>query len=163
MAKAGLESKNRYQQCIVQYVIRRNEYKLKYGVRSKKFSLLSKRINKKLSCWRRAIKRIEIWDAEIFKLDQKITEFIGRSVFGSIFSKDKQMILAKNLFVKYGMENGVQGVLLCEYMGGKGKWTASKRRMKFTKTLSTNIYNKEMWLRFNEFMNRDCLEIKKAA
>ena len=155
MAKAGLGSKNRYQQCIHMYLKRRDGYKEKYGVRSERYLELSKGINRKLSSYRRAIKRIEARDLIIKNLADKIYEFCGVSVWLSINKKDDNVEVAKNLFVKWGMENGIQGILLNRYIGGKGSWTASRRRMKFTKSFLFNANNKEMWMRFKVFMVRD--------
>lgn len=159
MSKAGLGSKNRYQQCIHMYLKRREEYKNKYGKTSKRYLQLSKGIQRKLDIWRGAIRRIEKRDVRIKSIDDRVLEFIGKSAYNSVGTKDELVILARNLFIRYGIENGIQGVFLADYVNLKFRQDASRYRLQFIRSFPKNRNNKEIWYRFQEFMNRDNIKI----
>lgn len=159
MAKAGLKSKNEYQKSIWKYHLRRESYKAKYGKTSETYLKLSRSIQLKLDTWKKAIKRIEIRDNLIKEIDDNITEFIGKSPYKSIHSTDQLTIVAKNIFFKYGIENGISGVYLADYAGLKYRIDASRYRLQFTRSFKTNKYNLEMWHRFKDYLNNSTLKI----
>lgn len=147
-----MKTKNKYQQSIFTYLERREIYKAKYGKNSIKYLKLSRNINKRLTVYRAAIKRIEKRDWVIYNLDKCVIEFIGRSAYKSVNAKEDITILARNLFIKYGMEHNICGIYLAEYVGLKYKQDGSRDRLKFTRTFSSNKHNKEMWHRFQDYM-----------
>lgn len=154
---ARLSEKNKYQMKMAVYKKRRAAKKAKlislYGVHSgnkipKEDRAVLKNLSKQICRWRYMEKRIENRRIAIIALGNHVAYFTGFNVKGSAKNISRRASLAKGIFCKWGMENKIQGVLLDEYIGYKQKSWSSTIRLKFTRTLTKNRHNKEMWERF---------------
>lgn len=103
----------------------------------------------KIATWRRTIRRLDRRSNAIIALANHIAYFTAYNVKGSGSKKGSMGIeQAKGLFCKWGMENGIPGISLSEYMGHKDNEMASRIRMRFTKSFQKKPENKELWDRF---------------
>lgn len=147
-----MKTKNHYQTCISIYLKRRNEVKWKHGSKSLYYKEYSKKINIKINNWRRTIKLIEKINSELKRIDKLVKSFTGFSAKNSVRNKHKDIILSKNIFVKYTVESGVLATYISDWIGLKCR-TDNRYRLEFTRSFKTNAENKEAWYRFNEFIN----------
>lgn len=108
--------------------------------------------------YKKAIKRIDERNIKIEALDAKIKSFMGFSVKGSASNKAKSMNIPRMIFYKWGLENGIGGKYLSQYVEAKDLTTASRGRLRFTRSFTQGSFNKEMWMRFKSHM-----EYKEAA
>lgn len=106
-----------YRSKIHVYVARKEQIKQMYGIGSSKFKRSSRTINKKLSVWRRAIKRIEYWEHKIKMIDIVIIDFVGVSAKNSGNNKFGEKWLAKHFMCRYGKDSGVPAIFIRAYIG----------------------------------------------
>ena len=142
-----------YQKMLHEYKKRRNVYMLKYGVDSKEYLNCRRQIHNIHRAINRWYKRKQMMDS----LRDKIKEFIGVDVSIKLL-KGKQDLtkkVAKAIFVKYGMQNGISGTDIGNYVGyADPSVCASRLRTKFTKSFKDNDYNKQMYHGFLKFIKR---------
>lgn len=139
-----------YQKIIHEYNKRRAIYKEKYGRESLQYTRLSAKVYN----YNKAVKRIKNINDRIKKLSNDIYEFMGQDIQRTKDPKTKEGKAAKGIFLKYGMQNGLYGVDLGKYIGIKGDWSAARYRIRFTKSFSTNNYNKQTYHSFLKFIKR---------
>lgn len=113
----------------------------------------AKRLNCKLSTWRRQLKRIEAWERKLVDIDNFIKEFTGCSAKASIYAQNKNKILAKQLMCRYALERGISGKFVRDFIGGKGQWTVGKNRMRFIRRCQANNELKNTWKNFLNSIN----------
>jgi hypothetical protein len=153
------KSKHDYQKYISTYLQRREIIRKKFNVINGNSACIEyheavKNINKKIQNWRKQIRRIKKREKLIKELDNKIIEFMGASVKNTIYKNDKISNISRFIFYKYGLESGINGILLSQYVGSKRKELAGNGRKRFNKSFIKNEYNKEIWYRFKEFINK---------
>lgn len=140
---------------ILNYKKRIEEKKKKYG----RWYPGARRMNSKITTWKQHIKRIERRDLEMRKLDNYLKEFLGFSVKDTCeknsLKQPHELRLARKIFYKYGLENGLRGNWLARYVGAKDKATPSRGRLEFTRSFKTNRGNKEMWERFKSYLSEN--------
>lgn len=135
--------KNRYQAMVATYEKRRQKVKEVYSRRVGKLSY-------KIKLWKREIRRIEKRHERIEQIATKVEEFTGRRTKNS--SPRRESLLARKLLFKYGLENGVRGVDLAEYVNCDLRNPARSRRT-FNKEIGCYNETKDFWLRFKAFMD----------
>lgn len=134
------------------YQNRRKEYKIKYGATSQTYKKLSKGIT--LAVWNmnRKVRRIDIQANKLKELKAKITEFIGISPDDR--NGGAQFQLARKLYYRYGLEEGIGGRYLRVYIGDTNSRKPGQLRLKFIRSFQKKPENREMWYRFKEFMKK---------
>ena len=157
-------TKNQYEQKISVYKQRRKVIQEKFNYingksASPEYHKAVKTLNTKIRSWQRQVKRIEQRDLQIKNLDKSVFDFIGISVKDSMEFHDTETSYARLLFYKRGMETGLNGKLLSEYVGAKDSGLASKNRLRFTRSFKFNKENLDMWHRFKNFIINNQLEI----
>lgn len=143
------------QKKIHEYTIRREKCRQKYSYLHPSYISLDGQIR-----YLRQRKRKLISYREVLKfVYNSIEEFIGFPPSPGNHGSNKEKNIARNIFYKYCMEHGIAGSEVSAYIGLKDRDTAARRRRKFTRSFSTNEYNKEIWDRFLLFI-RDKEKIK---
>ena len=140
-----------YQKLLHEYSKRREFYLSEYGSKDARYLNCRKKIH---NC-NRAINRFHKRKKEIKKIALRIKEFIGVDVRDKLKRswQTKEQKAARGIFFKYGMQSGIIGRELAEYLGLKCTvGYPSTYRMKFTRSFKTNKYNKEMYHRFLKFI-----------
>jgi len=141
---------SQYRSLANSYKARSLAYREKYGDSSPQYlAARDKAYN-----FNKAVKRAQNLNNRIAELAEDIKEFMGEDVKRTKDPKTKEGKAAKGIFIKYGMQNGIKGLFLGNYIGLKGNWSASRYRIRFTKSFSKNNYNREMYYRFLEFKKR---------
>lgn len=136
--------------------------KEKYGVTSPYYRKLYKKLNSKRANWRRTIKLIEKRKTEMVRIDKLVEDFTGFSAKNSVGNKDKNIVLAKNLFMKYAMESGLQAATtLSQWVGLKITKHGNRCRLEFMRTFKRHPENLAAWHRFKEYIQQ--LEQQQAA
>lgn len=147
--------KNTIQQKIHIYKERRNKLRQKYGVSERRkapdeYMRKISNINRKIRSWNQLLGTIDERKIAAIAIANHICYFMGVNVKNIGGKKDFNSMIAKGLYSKYGMENGICGKVLSEYMNLSSK-TAPRLRMGFTRMLSVREY-KEKWLSFKNYM-----------
>ena len=93
--------------------------------------------------------------AHIVWLGNQVAIFSGYNVKEAIGSKLPEMKRIRGLFFKFGLEHGMVGKLMGEYVGTKNPNTPSRIRSEFTQSFKKTPENKELYYRFKEFVNRE--------
>ena len=127
--------------------------------------------NKKIKQWTVEMKRVDATKARIVFLERSVRLFLEISFIGNASNKP-EVALAKSIFYKYGLEDGLRGVDLCQHLGDKTLENAARWRKRFTNSFVDNRANKELWLRFKAIHHRRVeaeesriirIKLKKAA
>lgn len=142
---------NHYQRLIHTYSERAELYKQRYGVQSKPYI----NARNKVALYKRGERRGLIKREKIRKFALLIKDYIGVDVTKSKDPKKIDAKIAKGIFIKYGMQNGFTGTDLGEYIGLKGRWSASKFRIRFTRQITQNKTYKEYYYGFLEYIKRN--------
>lgn len=108
---------------------------------------------RKLKVWQQAIRRIKKQEGKIKVLDNDIKEFFGISVRGSSKSRKREYNLARAIFYRYGMENGIHSSRMAAYTGHKHYDHLFRSRLNFIRSFITNAENKDIWNRFIQSLN----------
>lgn len=142
-------TKNCFQSMIHTYTQRRRDIK-KIWFGKPEYAKKVSVINRKLKSWKRSIKIIELKEKRLRVLDRLVMEYLDTpSLFHIGPFGSKEIIKAKRLFFKYGLENGFKGPLLESYIGIKPYTNvAVLHRKRFTKSFNTKPQNKELWHKF---------------
>lgn len=151
----------RRQMNIAEYERRRQKVKEKYG-RTSEYKQRVKKIQTKIGGWNRDIKRIDERNNKIRAIGNALSTFIGYNVkdmggedssYGGFITNTLMQTanLAACIFSKYGMENGIAGNFLSEYMN-RPSVTASRLRLSFTRSWTKDPTKKDMYLRFKEYI-----------
>lgn len=109
-------------------------------------------INTKISYWNRKMRELTEMRNKIETLGRAIKEYTGYNVKNSYSDKDRQLNSARKLFAKYGMENGIPGVLLGEYIGNDKKHYTAELRERFNTSIPTHPENSDLYIRFQRYM-----------
>lgn len=142
-----------YQKMLHEYKKRRKDYMSKYGVLDKRYLNCRRQIHNIHRAINRWYKRKELMDS----LRDNIYEFMGVDVSVKLLKGKQDLIkkTAKSIFVKYGMQNGISGTDIGNYVGySHASVCASRLRTKFTKSFKTNDYNKQTYHSFIKFIKR---------
>lgn len=134
-----LKNKNAYEKMYHEYKKRIQQHKDSVKFLTKKVRVLKKIITlreKRQEKLRTSASYIK----DFFEVNvHKIGGNIGRK-------KNEQ--IAKSVFYKYCIENGIRGSYIADYCGLKCKETPCKQRKCFTRSFKTNPENKEIYHRF---------------
>lgn len=152
------EYKNEIQKKVWKLLKKRDKLREQYGVSERKkspdeYKEKVKIINKKLDLWRRKMVDIDKRRIQTIAIANAIACFTGFNVKNSIDNKTHDYHISRCLFIKYGMENGITGVLLAEYIGTTNKSYASDVRLSFTRSFEKNNDNRDLYKRFVTYMN----------
>lgn len=153
-----MADKNIYQQKMFIYEQRKKERKAKLikmygrwkggcGVPEHETATI-KRLTIKINNWRKMERIIEERRIKVIALANHIAYFSGFSIKGSAMSRLPIANTMRGIFCKWGIENGIRGIILAEYIGYNNRYWASKTRLTFTRSFTKNKQNKELWERF---------------
>lgn len=143
-----------------EYVSHIWEYKKRRNVVAKRIIADRKQVTqlqKKINRWANQIKIIDKRNDKIKSIDNAIKDFLGVSVKGrgiDTSSKNTHLQLAKKIFYKYGIEQGINGAFLCKYTDTTNPYSASRSRILFTQSFQDNKENSEMYHRFLAHLKR---------
>lgn len=150
------------------YKKRRTELREKFGVTvihnghkklPDEYKKHSSVLNKKIGIWNREIRKIDMKTKNIMKLKKAVEIFTGQNISNQIGHNVSESVkIAKCIYYKFGLENGLLGTLLSECIGSQPQ-QPRKYRKRFTQSFTTNPKNKEIWLQFKAFYERN----KKVA
>lgn len=143
--------RNQYKMKIWEYKKRRKEYRKSYKgeipiYKTKRYILLTRRISQ----WTKEIKRLEIRKRKINKLVKKVNTYFQVDIKSK--STKKEVVLARMIYFKIGLESGICGTHLARHIGRKSSDIASYNRRKLTKSFIDNpenksaFYNFKLWL-----------------
>jgi hypothetical protein len=121
-------------------------------------------LNYKIRIWKKAIRRIDVYQVKVRSIDNKLRMFLGSSVRGARGWIDPNMKLSRNIFVKYCMEHQIPGPYISAYLGlGKTNSGGTPKkyagyvgdiRMRFTRSFATSPSNREMYHRFLKYIDQ---------
>lgn len=150
------------------YKKRRDKLREKHGIKSKNqrfnpnmeaYNKDVARINQSIINLTARIKRIEQLSDRIKVLYDAVVKFTGTPLKGVKSPKNVKngalstdIGIAKALYYKYGLENGIENSQLRSYIGKGYYKEAARYRTMLTKSFATNTKNKEIWLNFKRFM-----------
>jgi hypothetical protein len=152
--KALYRTLDTYQKRKVDYEKRRIAIISKYGkVRyNKMITNATNKIEKIIN----RMNTITLTRNKLIALDNAIAMFTGTSVRSTNTNsspyRDAKLLVAKSIFYKYGLENGMTAIILQDHIGSiKAQGQAAKYRREFTKSFETNSENKQLWLNFKKY------------
>lgn len=156
------EKRKRYYTMIWVYKGRRNKLRERYGIKQVHFRkeplpegyiVEVAKYSNKIKVWKRQIRNIDALNERLHNLEKAVIQFT-HTKFKNINGYDalkKEIRLAKSLYYKFGLENGIRGKELRLHIGGIREVQPAAYRKKFTQSFTTNPENKETWIRFKEF------------
>lgn len=144
-----LTSKNKYQHHIHVYISRRKAYKATNPIKDDFYYAKLKALDQKIRTWKKAIRAIEKKEEKADIIIKLVEDFTGVNVkFQKGINRNK--VLARRMYYKYGIENGVDGVALSRYIGQVNQKTGSTNRKKLNSLFKTNDNIK---VYYHEFLN----------
>lgn len=162
--KRTFESKKDYVAAIHVYEKRREKLRKKYGVtrRTSKNPNLAIygeqvfRINRKLDGWRNAVRRIDRVNNRLSEINSLLKKFMGISVKNvgfprALYYKRPEIVIAKRIFFKYCLENGLPARYIALYTNSTSP-TPARVRIYFTRSFKTNLYHREIYHEFLDFV-----------
>ena len=108
----------------------------------------------KIKQWRKEMVKAEVISNKTVAIGNLVSTFMGMNVRSSRNSTDPKMEVARCIFFRYCLEEGVPGDYLAEYTGYKDRELASTKRKAFINSFKTTPENKELWMRFKEYVER---------
>lgn len=136
------------------YKDRRKRYRQVYGLHSEKYRKMSAGISQSLGDCRKRIKRLDKLKQKnhLMKVvDKALNAFMGISVEGSGNVPGQDMQMAKRLFYRYCMEQGITGTHAARFCNAY-RSQPSDYRMAFIRSFKDHPENRETWHRFTTFM-----------
>lgn len=159
-----IKKRNKYYKWAWMYEKRREDLRVKLGLQYNlpptkavahlpEYKKRAAIFTKKIKQWKYSLRQIDKRRDSIVFLEKSVKLFTGSSVRGN--AKVVQGAkLAKSIYYKFGIENGLRGKDLMEHIGGKRELQPMEYRRSFTQSFHTNPENKELWLRFKKFYER---------
>lgn len=144
-------NKNHYQILISIYVNKRERYKERLGSTSEEYLKKRNTINKKLKTWRNLLSRVSKRDEKTKLIYTAVGEFLG--------NPPETSREGKGIFVKYAMENQLEGAFIGPYIKCTSPKLIYRARLSFTRSFKKYPENKELYHRFKLFM-KDKQEVK---
>lgn len=148
--KKSSATKNGYQKMLSVYLKRRGLLKGKTN-----YAILARGINSRIHVCRLAIRRLEKYDWQLKKLDSKLSEFMGVSVFKISRCNKKLSVLAKRIFQREALESGIPSRHISIFCGVKNNKKISVARKRFIRSLQTNGANRDTWQRWKIFVEEN--------
>lgn len=131
------------------YKQRRAYYKLNYtGDEPYSNTYGYKKLSMKISQWTKEIKRLDKRNEKIKRLLKSVNNYFDVDI--KIKSAQKEVILAKKIYFKIGIESGICGTHLSRYLGKTYINEATYNRRTLTESFKTNPENKKA---FHDFKN----------
>lgn len=145
---------------IWKYKQRREEKRKKFGVVNgrrapEEYKIAVHNINNKIRNWEKSIRMIDKRNNQMIAIANHIAYFSGINVKNSVNYTSQKHKLARNIFYKFGLENGIPATCLASYVGATRGDTVARGRKRFTKTFSTHPENKQKWLNFKNYYEED--------
>lgn len=149
--------KNKLQHNIWIYKQRRENIRKRYGVingmlapEAYKHSVFN--INRKIRSWQHMIRDIDKNNNKLIAVANYLALFCGANVKNSVKNTSPQYRVAKAIYAKYMLENGMSATLVAEYMGFSRGDSVARLRMSFTESFKTDAENRELYYRFKNYM-----------
>lgn len=154
-------SKNYYEKILFTYVQRRSMLYIKYILNDKNFDYKekSKNLSRKIKTCISAIRKYQHRQNSLETTNYYMKEFLGVDMkrIGSHVGKNEQKLIAKNIFYKYLLDNGMNARYIAEYCGIKQQDNITRTRRNFQKSFQTNEYNRQYYHKFISFIKEQKL------
>lgn len=157
-----MKTKQRYREMLNTYLSRRDAIRANYDnwQRSKEYVERTEHLNRRIEYCRQQMKRIDKREAKIKELAQQVCDFLdipllhpsGHPLKNCIKQTGRQYQLARMIFYKYAMEQGIMGNFISHWVGAKWVSTASEGRLRFTRSFKNNSENKRIWDHFKLYL-----------
>lgn len=147
--------RGRLQARIWNYQHRRDRAREMYGIGSPRYKKTSQNATREIYNCTRRMKRIDKITEKLNRINRRMVDFLGISVHGNGNSRDKNVCMARNLFYKYCLENGITGNYVADFCGLSKKVQPCEQRLTFTRSFANRPANREMWHRFQAYMERN--------
>lgn len=151
MSAAMTSTKNGYQKMLHVYLKRREELKVRCGGTGRMYKLQVRTIKKKIKAIKRAIRIISKQEKHLSEIDAALEEFMGISVFKIRAFNKKMSVLAKRIFQRQALEEGLPAKQIAVYCGLKMYKKIYVGRKEFIRSMTTNEKNREYWQRWKMF------------
>lgn len=137
-------NKAKVQQILWTYEDRRRSYRSR-GMNTAK---ISTRIHNK----RKTLRKLEEKEESIRNLAFKVKEFTGVELWKSSSNMNKDVLFAKGLFSKWGIEHNIKGNSLGWYLGTRMNFIPARHRRRLNKELQIDVKILQKWTKFKDFM-----------
>lgn len=162
MEKSWALKRKRYYSMIQTYKSRREVLRKKHA----SYIKISKRMNRMIAQWSKEIKRIDTKLSQISNLERAVYAFTGVKIANHVGRKVKGDVwLAKAIYYKFGLENGMRNADLRAYIGlssNQLKEEPAIFRTRLTQSFLNTQENKEAWQQFKSFYKTEFL-VSSAA
>jgi hypothetical protein len=156
-------SRKQYITKIFEYRRRREIYRANYKgevplYKTERYILLTNRISQ----WTKEIKRIEIRKRKIQTIVNAVNDYFLVDIRSR--STNKDVVLARMIYFKYGLENRICGTHLLRHIGRKHHDVARHNRNRLNKSFVTNPENKQEYQNFKKsILNKNGIYILKTT
>lgn len=143
------------------YKKRREKLRQKFGVSKMcpfrypmpaEYGESTKAINYKISRWNKQIRKLKSLEGTLNNLELAVVGFTGVKINKQKgYKVSEEVKLAKSLYYKYGLENGISPIELMSYIWMTNREESTKYRTRFTQSFSTTPENKQTWLEFKKY------------
>lgn len=123
-----------------------------YTKRREKYKQTVLDIGKKINDDKREVVRIDKISAKIKILVEAVKAFSGIRGLKGNARNIGLLKLAKGLFYKYGIENGIRSSNLRDYIGSRNNTPGYDYRKWLTKEITNNPATKQVWENFKRYM-----------
>lgn len=145
-------SKNRLQQIKFVYLERREKAKKTYPVGHKQRIRTLKQIRERIYQLNIRIRTIERQESATKALSKEIYAYSGIKIQNIGKYGNTQVLNAKRIFYKEGLERGIHGFFLSSFVGMAKKSRAAHMRKLF---MSRSKHYEDVWYRWKDFLNRE--------
>jgi hypothetical protein len=135
---------------IFEYRKRREAYRKTYKgevaiYKTDRYKLLTKRIGQ----WRKEIKRLEARKVKIEKITREVNRYFSVDIRS--WSTKKEVVLARMIYFKIGLESGICGTHLARHIGRKSDSIAAYNRKKLIHSYQKEPNNRIQFYNFKNY------------
>lgn len=144
-----MPTRSEYSTMIWIYEKRREEARIKYGKKAGATIVLTKKIKN----WKGQITRIDRRNDKIRFIISTVNYYFNVDISSTCMDTDHK--LARRIYYKYAIEDGINGIYLIDFIGRKEPKLAANSRRNFTKTFKTNKSNREAYHNFKFYIKNN--------
>lgn len=115
------------------------------------YAIESRNLKRGIRRYKRLIMEIDKRQNQIVGIANMLCIFLGKNVKNSAQDMSVDMKIARGMYYKYCLEEGICGSVISEYVGAHPN-TAAKGRMAFTKSFIAHPERKELYYRWKEYI-----------
>lgn len=120
-----------------------------------------KNLTKRISQWTKEIKRLDVRNEKISNIEKAIRYYFDVDI--KSYSTKKEVVLARKIYFKYGLEEGIRGTHLSRFIGRVSTETARHNRTTLTESFKTIPENKEAFYNFKKYLKNKNEDSKSKA